>query len=77
MFDLNVDTYRQREQHWRQEGWRCPPSRQRDACFRIADGYGRLIAIIERHDEAGSVSAASQGSGSAKPSSGATNDTVG
>jgi hypothetical protein len=50
MWELNVDRYREREQHWRDEAWRFPPGYDRDASLAMADGYARLVAIIEGHN---------------------------
>ena len=48
MLEWKLDVYRERERHWRDEAWRCSPGHERDACLALADGYARLVEIIER-----------------------------
>jgi hypothetical protein len=50
MSESNLDRYRERERHWRDEAFRFSPGYDRDACFAVADGYARLIEILTRGD---------------------------
>jgi hypothetical protein len=50
MAHMQVEKYRERERHWRDEAKSKPEGAERDACIAIADGYAHLISIIERLD---------------------------
>jgi hypothetical protein len=45
---LNVEIYREREKRWREEAKSKPNDAERDACLSLAEGYAKLVSIIER-----------------------------
>jgi hypothetical protein len=45
---MQVEKYRERELHWREEAKSKPDGAERDACIALADGYAHLISLIER-----------------------------
>ena len=48
---LNAATYQERERQWQQQAAGLPPGPDRDACLALADGYGTLIALLDRLDQ--------------------------
>ena len=42
----NVELYRSRARHWREQAEGHPPGNERDGCLEIALGYERLLAAI-------------------------------
>ncbi len=45
---LRTATYREREREWRERAANLNPGRERDACITLADGYQKLIELVER-----------------------------
>jgi hypothetical protein len=44
-------TYRERELRWRNEAKALPPGSERDECCALADGYAKLVSIIDQSME--------------------------
>jgi hypothetical protein len=45
--DWDADTYRKRARRWQAKADHLAPSRQRDACLVLVEGYTHLVEIIE------------------------------
>ena len=56
--DWDEDAYRVRERQWRKAATALPLGEEREACLSLAEGYARLVRLIEqRHAKGRKLSA--------------------
>ena len=58
--DWDEEAYRVRERQWRKAATALPLGEERDSCLSLAEGYARLVWLIEqRHAKSRGLSATS------------------